>query len=800
MPPKRETDNRLEKTNEKVSLSESNLKETIARQEEELKANERKYRSLFTYSMDAILLTTPDGGILDANLAACDMFGCSLEEIKRLGRQGLVDETDLRLDIALNERTVKGRSRAEITMIRANGEKFPVEITSKIFIDADGRQKTSMIIRDITNRRQSEDALREKEETLQAFFDATHESMVLIDTEGTIVLSNKTGAQRLGKTMAQFVATCLYDHFPPDVAQFRKKHYDQVVATGEPVNFIDSRAGRMYEQHCYPAFDKAGKVSGVAIFAQDITDRRRAELEREKALEALRESEKKYRLVVENANDIVWTFDLNSMKYSFVSPSVKRLLGFSVEEATKISLRDSFPPDTFKYVERSFAALIAGRIKDNILIIEAEHYHCNGALVWLEISARPMRDAKGAVTGFSGVSRDISARKQAEIEREATLEALNRSQGTLSSIIEFLPDATVVIDREGKVIAWNRAMEDLTGVRADDMLGKGNYEYGLVLYEKRLPMLIDAALHPELESQVGQNHIEYCENALYTEVMIHNRQGKDLYLTATASVLRDAAGAVVGAVESLRNEMERKHLEKRLQQSEKLTALSRISAGVAHEILNPLGIISLELQLLQAEDDIPSTVHEELDICMKQVERIVAIADDLKQLSRVSSDVMIPDNVNDVIAQVLRMFRSQLKLEGVAIEVCYGEGLPKTLLNRQKIEQVLVNLITNALAAMEGKKEQVLTIETGIHERDDGRYIRTVIADTGRGIKGHDLSRIFEPFYTTKQLDRGMGMGLSISHGIIQQHGGRIWAENNERGGASFFIEIPVRVAEKESE
>lgn len=161
---------------------------------------------------------------------------------------------------------------------------------------------------------------------------------------------------------------------------------------------------------------------------------------------------------------------------------------------------------------------------------------------------------------------------------------------------------------------------------------------------------------------------------------------------------------------------------------------------------------------------------------------------------------MIPDDVNDVVAQVLRMFRSQLKLEGVAIEVRYGEGLPKTLLNRQKIEQVLVNLITNALAAMDGKKKKVLTIETGIHERDDGRYIRAVVADTGRGIKWHDLSRIFEPFYTTKQLNKGTGIGLSISHGIIQQHGGRIWAENNKRGGASFFIEIPVRVAEKESE
>lgn len=467
------------------------------------------------------------------------------------------------------------------------------------------------------------ETIARQEEALKAFFDATHESMVLIDAEGTIVLSNKTGAQRLGKTVAQFVATCLYDHFPPDVAQFRKQHYDQVVATGEPVNFIDSRAGRVFEQHCYPAFDRTGKVSGVAIFAHEITDRRRAELEREKALEALRESEKKYRLVVENANDIVWTFDLNSMKYSFVSPSVKRLLGFSVEEAMTRTIKDAHPPEIRRSVTNAFMQLMQGEFEGDYMVMEAEHYHRDGGTLWMEISARPIRDGKGVVTGFTGVSRDISARKKAEIEKDATLKALNHSQGTLKSIIEFLPDATAVIDTEGKVIAWNKAMENLSCVRADDILGKGDYEYAVALYGERRPMLIDAALHPELGSQVGQNHIEYYGNVLYREVMTHNRQGTDLYLTATATVLRDAAGAVVGAVESLRNETERKHLEKRLQQSEKLTALSRISAGVAHEILNPLGIISLELQLLQAEDEIPSTVREELDNCMKQVERIV---------------------------------------------------------------------------------------------------------------------------------------------------------------------------------
>lgn len=388
---------------------------------------------------------------------------------------------------------------------------------------------------------------------------------------------------------------------------------------------------------------------------------------------------------------------------------------------------------------------------------------------------------------------DISRRKRAEDEREAALAELRRSQGTLESIIEFLPDATFVIDRAGTVIAWNRAIENLTGVPAENMLGRGNHLYATAFYGQKKPMLIDVALRPELEGQTDHSRIDRHGDVFYAEALTPALPEGDVYLTATASVLRDTEGTVIGAVECFRNETERKKLEDRVQQTEKMMSLSRISTGVAHEILNPLGIISLVLQRVKGMGDVPPVLLEELDVCLKQVERIAFIADGLKQFARASGESMAADDVNDIIDAVLGMYSLQLKIEDMTTHLHYSPGLPSIPLNRKKMEQVLINVFSNALDAMEGKEDKLLAVRTEHSENDRGECLRIVISDNGTGIRDKDLRRIFDPFYTTRSQGRGTGMGLSISHGIIRQHGGRIWAENNTWGGASFFIELPVR-------
>jgi signal transduction histidine kinase len=228
-----------------------------------------------------------------------------------------------------------------------------------------------------------------------------------------------------------------------------------------------------------------------------------------------------------------------------------------------------------------------------------------------------------------------------------------------------------------------------------------------------------------------------------------------------------------------------------LVQSEKLAAMGRLTAGVAHEILNPLNIISMRLQLLKMTEDLSDRAKNALSICEHQLKRIAEITKDLGQFSRIHRKQITISDLNKVIKHVLTLVAPQLNQEGIETTVQCHPDLPVIPMDKDRIEQVIFNIISNASAALCGQKTKILRIITRPGASEE--YVQALISDTGSGIDHAHMNRIFDPFFTTKDPDQGTGLGLFISYNIIQEHGGRIWVENNEYGGASFFIELPVR-------
>jgi len=227
-----------------------------------------------------------------------------------------------------------------------------------------------------------------------------------------------------------------------------------------------------------------------------------------------------------------------------------------------------------------------------------------------------------------------------------------------------------------------------------------------------------------------------------------------------------------------------------LVQSEKLAAIGRLSAAIAHEILNPVNIISMRLQLLEQKGELPETVRNTLSICKDQLNRIVEFTEDLGQFSRSSKKRIAKCDLNKIIQHALTLGAPQFKEYDIKTDVQYDRTLPRIPLEKGRIEQVIFNLVSNATEAMAGRENKMLKLTT---ERSASRdYVRVIISDTGPGIDDSDRDKVFDPFFTTKGPGQGTGLGLFISYGIIHEHGGRIWAENNEWGGASFFIELPV--------
>jgi two-component system NtrC family sensor kinase len=240
--------------------------------------------------------------------------------------------------------------------------------------------------------------------------------------------------------------------------------------------------------------------------------------------------------------------------------------------------------------------------------------------------------------------------------------------------------------------------------------------------------------------------------------------------------------------------------QNRLVQSEKLAAIGELVAGVAHELNNPLTSIIGFAQLLQ-HSDISSELQQDLDKIVAQGQRVANIVRNLLDFARQRPLEKKPVQVNDVLRSTLDLLAYELHTHNVECVTHLSPDLPLTMADPHRLQQAFVNLINNAHYAMtKAHAGGQLTVTTEVattaafadQQADADLVIRIAITDDGPGILPDVLPRIFDPFYTTKQQGEGTGLGLSVCHGIVKEHNGHIWAENNPQQGATFFIELPV--------
>jgi len=318
------------------------------------------------------------------------------------------------------------------------------------------------------------------------------------------------------------------------------------------------------EDHEYGS--KTGIVIRWGWGKQDISDKKRAE-------QATMETQAKYRDLVENANCIIFQMDTQG-KITFFNRFAQEFFGYSEAEILGRNIVGTIVPAT-ESSGRNLEIMIQDlvehpeRYKDN----ENENIRRNGELVWVAWTNRAIYDDQNGLSEILCFGIDRTAQKRAE-------EIVKNSEQRLGQIIDFLPDPTFVIDREGRVVTWNRAMENLTGVAAADMVGKGNYEYALPFYGERRPILIDLLRDWNAEYEKKYASIKKDGNNLVSESYHQNLGDGGLYLSATASLIYDAAGEVAGAIETLRDITERKHMEDEMKRNvEELERFNKLATG-----------------------------------------------------------------------------------------------------------------------------------------------------------------------------------------------------------------------------
>jgi PAS domain S-box-containing protein len=439
-----------------------------------------------------------------------------------------------------------------------------------------------------------------------------------------------------------------------------------------------------------------------------------------------------------------------------------------------------------KYVEKYVSVK---KLNDGVFLSVSYHPTLKGG-IYLSGTARVLYDGEGRPEGAIESVRDITHVKIAE-------KALRDSQRRFAQIIEFLPDATMVIDAKGTLIAWNQAMEQLTGVNSSDMLGKGDYEYALPFYGKRRPVMLDLVMLENRDVASEYVYLRKEGNRLISETYLPNFCGRGpIWLWNVAAPLYDDEGRIVGAIEAIRDITDRKQAEQALLQSERYKAVVDLASGVAHNFNNVLQIIlgNVDLALLRLKtgdtERLESGLSSIQEICDQGAETV-------KRLNRFASfgDLSKDEFPNEVfdLSEAMReaveltrpWWWSDANRRGVAIKMTLN--LQKgSFVNGKKgqIMELSVNLIKNAIEAMPNGGQ------LGILTEADEKWATISVSDTGVGISQDKIGNLFNPFYTTNP-ELGRGLGLSTCAKIVDDHGGEIKVKSNEGDGTVFRVILP---------
>jgi PAS domain S-box-containing protein len=395
-----------------------------------------------------------------------------------------------------------------------------------------------------------------------------------------------------------------------------------------------------------------------------------------------------------------------------------------------------------------------------------------------------IKGPSGKAVGFVEIVRDITTRKSLEKELRETKEFLE-------NIMESSVDGIVTTDLKGRITYQNAAMEELLSYPREELLG----EHISRIYVKGMQQAKDIMTLLRTTER-GDNY----------EMQVKRKDGESLSIMTSLFLLRDEDGRVIGTAGIFKDITEQKILESKLKaaqvrlvEASKMRALGELVAGVAHELNNPLMASQTILHVILKKLSEDSPERERLELIRKCNDRIERIVEHLKEFSRQTKPEFREMDVNQPIENALMITGQQLLNHNISIVRKLSENLPKISGDASQLEQVLLNLISNARDAMdtmEGRKE--LTIRSYQIENEGNSEVAVSIMDTGAGISEDNLSKVFEPFFSTKPVGKGTGLGLSLCFGIIEAHAGRIEIKSKPGKGTEVFVYLPVKDARKE--
>ncbi len=747
--------------------------------DEALRESETKLRRLVEDMNDGYCVLQRSK-VVFANGRIAQMFGYSPDEV--IGRT--IDEM-LPLEVVQDLARIRARRRRgdtvpvqyEVTLVGKDGQISQVELSTRI-TTWEGQQALSVLVRDISERKKAEEELRDSKEHYSALVENLADGVFQFK-EGVITWCNSNVENIYGYSRSELVGMEASGFFPEDEDP---SEYTRRVSTAIRHNgvFRDTRSiqdrygATKYVEYSVSQIPDRDPGELVAI-VRDITDRKRME-------EALRESEEQYSALVSNIADAVFSY--RDGKMMWINDTIEQMLGYTQEEIIGLDA-NLFVSDDTDLTE------VASEVGTGIK--QKGHFHGitrakrkDGTVIDIEFTASRLPGK--FPPEIVGVARDVTERKTME-------KALKESEEHYRLLFESRLDGVFVIDAENlSVMLANQVVAEMYGFESTEEV------IGLNPLDFVHPDDKDRALNSIVKDMFEDEKNESDEFRSIT------RDGREIWIS-TVGTKMEYAGRIAGLVSirditnQKRAEMEKQDLEQQLQLTGRLAAVGELAAGVAHELNNPLAAVQAFAQLLSGKEDLDQTTKGDVKTIYMEAQRATRITGNLLSFARRHKPEKWLVDINDVLEKSIELHAYRMKVNNIELVMDLDRDLPKTMADFHQMQQVFVNIITNAEQAMtEAHRRGRLCATT----RRSGKMIQVRFADDGPGMPEEGLRRVFDPFYTTKEVGKGTGLGLSICYGIVQEHGGNLTATSKLGEGATFTVEIPIvtearRTREKDS-
>jgi PAS domain S-box-containing protein len=612
-----------------------------------------------------------------------------------------------------------------------------------------------------------------------ALIEAWADAILVGSPEGRILDCNPAACRMFGYTKEEF-----RDLWFSDLVFRTSQEGSSPETTGWPVSqagiegFINRKKdGSILRCEINSAVVQAGEEQAVISCVRDISERRFGRIvgvpadndELRKAEGALRESEEKYRALMDNAGDMILLTDFRGNIIE-ANRMAEKVLSYSKDELLTMKIMDICPTDEVEQVRQAFREVVR----------EGSGKHTIGSILRKDQALIPV-DVTASIIGYGGkkvaqgIFRDIS-------EQKKTMEALRLQ----AQILDQIHDAVISTDLKGIVVNWNRGAERLYGYTKAEAMGK------------HLSFLYPDELYEHLQKEVIPRVRRV--GSYEGEIQMWKKSGEPFYTHLSLSLLRSEKGPSYGIIGYHMDISRNKELEEQLRQSQKMEAIGKLAGGIAHDFNNILSVImgSTSLMRLRIPEDDPLSNYA--NQILTASERAASLTKSLLAFSRRQIINLRPVDLNEIVRNGKKLL-SRVVSEDVELRTVHSENQLPVLADEVQIEQVLINLAANARDAMPHGGSIVIATEPFVMDAGfvrshgfgkTGRYALLRVEDTGLGMDENVRERVFDPFFTTKELGRGTGLGLSIVYGIVKQHNGFIAVQSEVNKGSTFTVYLPV--------